>query len=145
MPHEVRKGLELWRQIEDSAGKNAPVVAVLRALIKTYPKIAPQYIPAYDMEKVINDLGYSSQTIWKPLVDFLCFDAKILELGFRLIEGDDHYEISFETLQLIIGGDPIFLGSKTYSSTAAQNHIFPYFIPTEQFRWLLDADGASNV
>ena len=145
MPSETHLGRALWRQIEETTDKDAPVVKVLHQLIKHYTNSTPEYIPAYELERTIDQLGYSKQEIWKQLVDFLCFDTKILELSFRLIEDDEHHEISLETLQSIMAGDPIELGSNTYTSIAAQNQIFPYFIPTENFRWLLDAEDASNA
>ncbi len=135
----------IWLQIEASVAKDAPEVVILHQLARKYTRAIPGYIPAYELEIIVDELGYSKHEVWKPLIDFLCFKTELLELNFRLIEGDEHHEISFETLQSILAGESITFGINTYSSLAAQKNIFPYLIPTEKFGYLLASEGASNV
>lgn len=145
MPSEVFLGQELWRKLIEAEGRDAPAPRVLHALLRTYLTADPQYIAAYDLEKVVDKLGYKRQAIWKDLVDLFCFRQQILELNFRLLDGDEHYEVSFEMLQTIIAGDSVTLGRVTYPSEVAQRHIFPYFVPTKQFHLLLVAERAANA
>lgn len=145
MPSEAALGQELWSRLNEAVGRDSPVLGILKELLKTYLNAEPQYIPAYELEEVVLRLGYQRETVWKDVIDLFCFKEQILELNFRLYEGDDHYEVGFETLQSIMSGDSVVFGKITYTSTAAQAHIYPYFIPTQQFHWLLTAERIANA
>lgn len=137
---------EPWKSLRDFAGDDNALLEILSALVQQYANLKPEYIGAYELERIVEKLGYNKKDKWKDLIDFLCFRTKLLDLNFRLIDDEDnHYEVSYEKLQSVIAGEFIDIGGNKYSSKAILNNTFPYFVPTEKFRQLLKLERLGDA
>ncbi len=127
----------LWQYLYAEYGNRKLELEFTKALITFYSNSEPNYIPFYEFEIIQKKSNINSKVLGQPLIDFLCFQTEILELHFRLIDSDDnHHEIDFDLMQEIISGQDHTFGNVNYSSKAASERIFTYFVPTENFQRL---------
>lgn len=131
---------KLWGFITKTYGDRKPELAFTHALIDEYAGKKPDYIPYYELKKIITSNDLVKSIPEKQLIDFLCFDIEILELYFRLIDEDDnHFDIDLEMIQEILSGNEQTFGNKKYSTKAIKDRLFTCFTPTQNFLRLLEA------
>lgn len=146
MPHLTDNLTEAeWSELIEIAGKDHPAILVLYDFLSNC-KSLPQYIPSFELEKVITKFDLPLAEVWKPIVDLLCIQAELLELHFRFInEKDDHFEIGYDAIQQVLSGEALEFGGIRYSAAVLRNRISPYFIPTAKFVRLFEIESAKNA
>lgn len=131
----------LWKFLTDTYGDKKPELAITKVLIDIYKGKNPEYIPYYEIKKIINKTELLRTVPEKQLIDFLCFEIEILDLYFRLINDDDsHFDISLELIQEILSGQEQTFGNKKYSAEAIKDNLFTCFTPTKDFLRLIGAE-----
>ncbi|BBH12951.1 hypothetical protein [Chromobacterium haemolyticum] len=141
---DIARGLAISRRIDILTGASSPVNHVVRELVRHYQNVDVRHIPSYELEKIFDRLSLPKSDNWKELIDLICFDLKLAELKFHLVDGDSDFDLNFDDIQMVMQGHPILVNHTFYSPAAAREKIFTYLVPNKRFRYLLCAKRACD-
>lgn len=133
MSSKARLAAALWCHIKAESATTLGLFDIAVELANTYGNKQVSYIPSYELERIFDNLGVNKEVAWRPAVDLFCSRCRILSLRFQLVDGDAVYALTFEDMQDVMEGKGLQFDSVVYEAGAAEDLIFPYFVPTKRF------------